>query len=78
MGQKLHRVGGGNKDESTSDGGNSVETPTGFTSKGGLGGLPEPGHIAVKGPCVLRRPVSMMEIALRQTAQILNAIFLNF
>lgn len=41
---------GGNEGESTSGGGSCVKSPTEFAGDGGRGGLPEPGHLAVKGP----------------------------
>ena len=40
---------------------------------GGLGSLPDPGHLAVTGPWVLSRPV-MMENDLRHTAHVCDAI----
>ena len=42
---------------------------------GGLGSLPDPGHLAVTGPWVLSRPVEMMENDLRHTAHVCDAIF---
>ena len=41
---------------------------------GSLGGLPDPGHLAVTGPWILSRPPAVMETDLKQTAHMLGAI----
>ena len=42
---------------------------------GGLGGLPDPGHLALTGPWVLMTPLAVVDSDLRHTPHVADAIF---
>ena len=54
-----------------------AETGDAGNGAGGLGGLPDPGHLDVTGPWILNRPLEVIERDLKQTAHVLKLI-LNF
>ena len=51
-----------------------AETGNAGNGAGGLGGLPDPGHLDVTGPWVLNRLLAVIEKDLKQTAHVLDPI----